>query len=55
MKVVNMAKKMTKTQKKRALEAIKSKAFKLFGCDVFTIKDYEKIRAAIMAGDKRIR
>jgi len=36
--------KMTKTQKKNALEAIRIKGFKLVGCDCMSVADYSAIQ-----------
>ena len=44
----------TKTQKKRALESIKSKAFKLFGDGILTTAEYGKMVSVVNSKLKKL-
>jgi hypothetical protein len=44
----------TKTQKKNALIAVKSKAFKLYGSGVLSIAQFEKINQIVMQARKKL-
>tara|TARA_Y100001973_G_C5202504_1_gene338921 strand:+ start:3881 stop:4033 length:153 start_codon:yes stop_codon:yes gene_type:complete len=45
----------TKTQKKNALQAIQDKAFRLFGDDCLTLKEYQAIRDSVRKAFNRIK
>lgn len=47
--------KMTKTQQKNALKAIRGKAFRLIEHDCITLADYDKINAIVKRAMNRLK
>jgi len=47
--------KMTKTQKKNALNSISDKAFKLLGEDLISVNDYTSIRKVTIRGLNKLK
>ena len=48
-------KKMTKTRGRNLVEAIRSKAFQLFGHDLITSKDYDGISKIMIRAKNRLK
>ena len=47
--------KPTKKQKKNLIDAIENKAFSLYGCDIITIKDLEKIKTITKKAHSKLK
>jgi hypothetical protein len=50
-----MAKRLTKTQKRNMVKAIRAKAFRLIECDSMTLADYDKIAQACKRAMNRLK